>query len=71
MKSEIRYNEPPEIYHATRAISKSGMDKLRQAPAKFKAWMDGAAEEETEALLFGPFSTASRSNPASSANGTP
>lgn len=53
MKSEIRYNEPPEIYHATRAISKSGMDKLRQAPAKFKAWMDGAAEEETEALLFG------------------
>lgn len=53
MKSEIRYNEPPEIYHATHAISKSGMDKLRQAPAKFKAWMDGAAEEETEALLFG------------------
>ena len=53
MKSEIRYNEPPEIYHATRAISKSGMDKLRQAPAKFKAWRDGAAEEETEALLFG------------------
>ena len=53
MKPEIHFNEPPEIYHATRAISKSGMDKLRQAPAKFKAWMDGAAEEETGALLFG------------------
>lgn len=53
MKPEMRLNEPPETYHATRAISKSGMDKLRQAPAKFKAWMDGVAEEETEALLFG------------------
>lgn len=53
MKSEIRYNEPPEIYHSTRAISKSGMDKIRQAPAKFKAWMDGGSEEETESLLFG------------------
>ena len=53
MKPEIRLNEPPETYHATRAISKSGMDKLRQAPAKFKAWMDGVAEEETEAFLFG------------------
>ena len=53
MKSEIRYNEPPEIYHSTRAISKSGMDKIRQAPAKFKAWMDGGPEEETESLLFG------------------
>ena len=37
MKPEMRLNEPPETYHATRAISKSGMDKLRQAPAKFKA----------------------------------
>ena len=53
MKPEIRLNEPPEAYHATRAISKSGMDKLRQAPAKFKAWMDGVTEEETEAFLFG------------------
>lgn len=53
MKSEIRYNEPPESYHAARAVSKSGMDKLRQAPAKFKAWLDGGPEEETESLLFG------------------
>lgn len=53
MKPEIRLNELPEAYHATRAISKSGMDKLRQAPAKFKAWMDGVTEEETEAFLFG------------------
>ena len=29
MKPEMRLNEPPETYHATRAISKSGMDKLR------------------------------------------
>lgn len=53
MKAEIRYNEAPEIYHAARAVSKSGMDKLRQAPAKFKSWLEGDAEEETEALLFG------------------
>lgn len=53
MKTEIRHNETPESYHAARAVSKSGMDKLRQAPAKFKAWLEGDAEEETEALQFG------------------
>lgn len=53
MEAEIKYNEPPEIYHSTQAISKSGMDKLRQAPAKFKSWLEGNVEENTDALLFG------------------
>lgn len=53
MEAVIKYNEPPEIYHSTQAISKSGMDKLRQAPAKFKSWLEGNVEEKTDALLFG------------------
>ena len=39
-------------YHAVKALSNSGISKLLQAPAHFKAWRDGA-DKETEALIFG------------------
>lgn len=41
-------------YHASRSLSKSGLDQLRKSPAHFKAWQDGSASiETTPAMEFG------------------
>jgi len=44
---------PPEEYHRAQALSNSGISKLLDCPAKFKAWQDGEREEQTEAMLIG------------------
>jgi hypothetical protein len=52
--AEIVHNMPAEIYHATRALSKSGLDKFRRSPAHFRAWQDGEIKNESSpALEFG------------------
>ncbi len=46
--------ETAETYFRTPALSKSGMDLLRRAPAHYRAWMDGLAREKlTDAFLAG------------------
>jgi hypothetical protein len=45
---------PAEKYHATQALSKSGLDQFLRSPAHFKAWQDGIATvEQTPAMAFG------------------
>ena len=46
-------NIPPEEYHARKALSNTGISKLLDCPAKFKAWLDGGQDEQTEAMLIG------------------
>lgn len=41
-------------YFASTALSKSGIDRLLECPALYKAWLDGVSEEkESAALAFG------------------
>lgn len=41
-------------YHASRSLSKSGLDQFRKSPAHFRAWQDGDAKQEsTPAMEFG------------------
>lgn len=42
-----------EAYHAVKALSNSGISRLLQTPAHFKAWRDGEAQKQTEAMAFG------------------
>lgn len=52
--AEIIHNMPAEIYHSTRALSKSGLDQFRKSPAHFRAWQDGETKNESSpALEFG------------------
>ena len=52
--AEIICNMPAEQYHATRALSKSGLDQFRKSPAHFRAWQDGTTKNESSpALEFG------------------
>jgi exodeoxyribonuclease VIII len=47
-------NMAAEIYHGTKALSKSGLDQFRKSPAHFRAWQDGIATiESTPAMEFG------------------
>lgn len=46
-------NMPAAEYHAVKALSNSGISKLLDIPAKFKAWLDGETDEQTEAMLIG------------------
>lgn len=51
---EIICDMPAEIYHSTRALSKSGLDQFRKSPAHFRAWQDGITRNESSpALEFG------------------
>lgn len=44
-------------YFASRALSKSGIDRLLECPAIYKAWLDeDAGRKTTEALIFGGMS---------------
>jgi len=48
------YNLLAEFYHATKALSKSGLDQFRKSPAHFRAWQDGTTRNESSpALEFG------------------
>ena len=49
----IMVHDADAEYHAQKRLSKSGMDKLLQCPALFRAWQCGAAEEDTPALRLG------------------
>ena len=52
--AEIICKMPAEQYHATRALSKSGLDQFRKSPAHFRAWQDGLTKNESSpALEFG------------------
>lgn len=42
-----------EAYHAVKALSNSGISRLLQTPAHFRAWQDGEAQKQTEAMAFG------------------
>lgn len=47
------YTELPAAdYHATQAISKSGLDRVNQSPAHFKAWKQ-EPQKSTPAMEFG------------------
>ena len=52
MEAEIRHISPEE-YHSSKALSNSGIAKLLDCPARFKAWLDGDMDEQTEAMLIG------------------
>lgn len=45
-------NLPNADYHASSAISKSGLDKIARSPAHYRAYREGA-DEETDAMIFG------------------
>lgn len=53
MNAVVSTSDSPEQYHAYKAVSNSGIAQLLKCPALFKAWSDGALQEETEALLCG------------------
>lgn len=45
-------NLPNADYHASSAISKSGLDKIARSPAHYRTYREGE-DEETDALIFG------------------
>lgn len=51
----IHHGVPDAIYHAKveGLVSKSVLDFIEQSPAHYRAWLDGAKEEESDALAFG------------------
>ncbi len=49
---QILHNMPNADYHASPAISKSGLDKIARSPAHYRAAKESAAES-TEAMIFG------------------
>lgn len=53
MSAKLVYHMPAEQYHATVALSKSGLDQFQRSPAHYKAWLEGAKEEPTPAMVFG------------------
>jgi exodeoxyribonuclease VIII len=50
--SQILHDMPNADYHASPAISKSGLDKIARSPAHYRAAKESAAES-TEAMIFG------------------
>lgn len=46
---------PESVYHVREPgiASKSALDELSRSPAHYKAWLDGAEQDETPALFFG------------------
>jgi exodeoxyribonuclease VIII len=47
-------NMAAEVYHSTKALSKSGLDQFRKSPAHFRSWQDGQTRlESSPALEFG------------------
>jgi len=51
----LHENVPPALYYQRipGVANKSGLDKLHQAPAKYRAWVDGADDEDSPVLSFG------------------
>lgn len=49
---DIIYNMPNADYHASEAISKSGLDKVAQSPAHYQHYKQ-TESESTDALIFG------------------
>jgi hypothetical protein len=50
--TQIIHSMPNADYHASPAISKSGLDKIARSPAHYRAAKESAAES-TEAMIFG------------------
>lgn len=46
-------NMPAAEYHARKALSNTGITKLLDCPARFKLWLDGEQDDQTEAMLIG------------------
>ena len=44
-------NMAAEIYHSTKALSKSGLDQFRKSPAHFRSWQDGQTRLESSPAL--------------------
>jgi hypothetical protein len=51
----IHANVPAELYHRRElgVVNKGALDQLAHTPAHYRAWVDGAEQEETPALAFG------------------
>lgn len=51
----IHRGVPSDVYHVRQigVASKSALDLVHRSPAHYKAWVDGADEEPSEALEFG------------------
>lgn len=51
----IHLNVPNAVYHGRHLglVSKGALDLVSRSPAHYKAWVDGAQDEESEALTFG------------------
>jgi len=54
-ESGIIRGVPSDVYHARQIgiASKSALDLVHRSPAHYKAWVDGAEEEPSDALTFG------------------
>ena len=51
--SKIIYDLPNSEYHASPAISKSGLDKIALSPAHFKADQEQEIKSDSDILIFG------------------
>lgn len=51
----LHYDVPTDAYHARElgVVSKHAIDLFAHAPALYRAWVDGAEEDPTPALVFG------------------
>jgi hypothetical protein len=51
----IHHGVPHAVYHERTlgVVSKSALDLVARSPAHYRAWVDGAEEEQTAALAFG------------------
>lgn len=51
----IHADVPADVYHRRElgVVNKGALDQLAKTPAHYRAWVDGAEQEEAPALLFG------------------
>lgn len=55
LETGIHFDVPESVYHAPDLgiISNSGLARVHQSPAHFKAWVEGGGKKRTDALEFG------------------
>jgi hypothetical protein len=51
----LHHGVTESVYHARKlgVVNKSALDRIHRTPAHYRAWVDGAQDEETAALAFG------------------
>lgn len=49
------HSVPAEVYHKRilGVVSKGALDEINKTPAHYRAWVDGAEQDDTPALIFG------------------